>query len=155
MKKRLIPIQVKHKVLLSDEKKKEFFDFLIKERQSVQPFETLEDVKEFITACRKIFNSVYCRDVTGDFIKKRLSSYGIDVSTLESTKLKFDFAFNLMNKNNHFRYNKTSLRKALEKQFNEKTLNTIVDEIWEKYHSQSNKPEPVEDIDIHHVKNLF
>jgi len=144
-----------HDVLLSHEEKVKWFTDNIKERQRVRPFETEEDLLAFLRVLRRNFKDIYDRDVPGYFIRKIAGECGVHVEVAPKTRLKMNYAFSLMDENQHFRDNKTELAKALESHFGEKTLNYIVDDIWEEWHDRHEHPEPKVNVDLAGQEPLF
>lgn len=144
-----------HAVLLSHEEKVKWFTEHIEERSRVEPFKDEEDLVNFLRELRKSFRNIYNRDVPGYFIRKIAEKCGLETNINSKTKLKMNYAFALMDANANYRHNKSDLARALSMEFKEKTLNYIIDDIWEEWHDRNDHPDPKINIDVHGQEPLF
>ncbi len=144
-----------HAVLLTQEQKDDWFQKRLQERLSVKPFESPEEVRAYLRTIRKQFNEIYGRDVPGSFIRRLAEKCGLPVDLPERTKIKIAFGFDLMDENQNYRINKTDFIKAMEKQFGEKTLGYIIDDIWDGWHGRDDHPVATQNIDTHGQQALF
>lgn len=145
----------KHAVLLSHDEKVKWFKDRIGERSDVVGFDSEQDLLAFLRQLRRNFRDTFQRDVPGYFIRKLAEDCGLERQIAPKTKVKMNYAFHLMDCNEHFRNNKTDLAKALEHHFNEKTLNYILDDIWDEWHDRNDHPMPKLNVDIHGQDSLF
>ena len=127
----------------------------ISERQTVTAFVSESDLRSFIRVIRKQFQEIYSRDVPGYFIRKIAQNCGLSVNLPETTKAKTEYAFDLMDKNEHYRSNKSDLARALEVKFKEHTLGYIVEDIFQEWHGRDTHPAPSENVDIQGQGSLF
>ena len=144
-----------HAVLLSHQEKVAWFRKNIEERQRVIGFQDEQELINFLRELRKTFRTIYKRDVPGYFIRKMAEECGLEREIAPKTKIKMNFAFQLMDDNEHYRNNKSDLTKAIEDHFKEKTLNYILDDIWEEWHDRNDHPLPKINVDLHGQEPLF
>ena len=71
--------KLQHKVLLTNQEKKDWFLQRINERIKTDPFKSQEEAVEFVRLCRDSFRNTFGRDTTGHFIRYILKEIGIDI----------------------------------------------------------------------------
>lgn len=145
----------KHIVLLSGDEKRDWFARHITERHRVKPFVDQEELLKFLRNLRKAFVLIYERDVPGYFIRKVAERCGVPVEVHPKTREKMEYAWKLMDDNEHFRFNKKDLGRALAVKFGEETLHYILDDIFDDWHARPNHPSSKINIDIHGQESLF
>lgn len=144
-----------HPVKLTDKAKEDWFRARIQERQLVNPLKTEEELVEFARFCRRAFKELYGRDVSGSFFRLLLNDLGVAREQSLSVKKKKDFIFALLDNNQAYRDSKAQLKKAVDKEFCEKMLGIVFDEIWDEYHEDKNHPAPTKNIDLFGQPSLF
>lgn len=143
-----------HDRKLTDAEKTAWFKERLDERISVKPFESQDELIDFVHTLADMFRQVYGRGVPGSFKRRLLKNAGVESDYSEKTKEKRDWMYALMDKNKAFRENKTQLRKAVEFHFKERILGIVFDELWDEYHAVD-QPDASFDVDIYGQESLF
>lgn len=108
----------------------------------------------FARDLRKRFNDEFSRDVSGSFFRTFLNLYGFERHYSDTIKVKRDWMFDLLDKNQAFRDSKSQCRRAVVNRFGESILNVVFDELWLEYH-KSPRCDPTENIDLFGQTALF
>lgn len=144
-----------HPVKLSEKEKVEWFKKQVSDRKKVANFSSKEELEEYLRFCRTTFRTIYGRDVSGSFFRILLGDFGINREQSDTIKKKRKFIFDLLDKNQAYRDSKTQLKKVVDDHFGEKLLPIVFDEIWDHYHSDTDRPAPKMNVDLFGQKPLF